>query len=84
MKSMSTNNCLSIIGLTLDMLGVVLIFFFGISPKLDTEGNIYIIAGQVDEQESKKAKMYKKFSWFGLALVFICFALQLLGYLTWF
>ena len=78
---METCTILSVVGLSFDMIGVIIIFLFGISPKLDIEGQTYIITGAIDNAEIKKAKIYKRLSWTGLFLVFIGFFIQLLSYL---
>jgi len=78
---MNSCNILAIIGLILDMIGVGLIFIFGIPSKIDTEGHTYIITENVDENEKKEANKYKRFSWMGLFLVFLGFLLQCLNYI---
>ena len=78
---MEISTVFSVIGLSLDIIGVIFIFLFGISPKLDLEGNTYIVTGAINNDEIRKAKCYKKLSWAGLFLVFFGFFLQLLGYL---
>jgi hypothetical protein len=72
---------LAVIGLFLDMIGVIFIFFFGIPPRLDIEGNTYIITEEKDKDEIRLAKRYKIFSYFGLIFVFTGFLMQLLSYL---
>jgi len=70
---------LSSIGLGLDIIGVIIIFFFGISPKLDIKGETYRITGEIDENEIKITKKYKRFSWLGLILIFLGFLLQFIS-----
>lgn len=72
---------INLIGLTLDVAGVILIFFYGISPMIDTDGNTYRISGEIDENEIKKAKKYKCASRLGLLLVIIGFIFQLVSVL---
>jgi hypothetical protein len=67
------------LGLTLNLIGVILIFFYGISPMIDTDGNTYRITGEKDENEIRKARKYKCASRLGLILVIIGFIFQLLG-----
>ena len=67
------------IGLTLDILGVILIFFYGISPLLDSEGRTYRTTGEIDEKEKRKTKRYKCISRIGLIMIIIGFMLQLLA-----
>ena len=74
---METSNLLNSIGLVLGMIGVVLLFFYGISPMIDSDGTVFLAAEQEDENEKKKAKKYNCFSRLGLILIFIGFILQL-------
>lgn len=76
---METYILCSSIGLALDMLGIIIIFFFGISPRLDIKGNTYRVSGEVDENEIRKAKIYKLLSWIGLILIFMGFLFQFIG-----
>ena len=76
---MTCPDLLNTIGLTFNLLGVILIFIYGISPMIDIDGNTYRITGEKDENEIRKAKKYKCASRIGLILVFIGFICQLLG-----
>ncbi|HEV8601532.1 MAG TPA: hypothetical protein VGQ87_02970 [Patescibacteria group bacterium] len=60
------------------LVGSVLIFFFGLPPKLDPDGHIHLITEQVDEQEKVKAGYYKKLGNLGILLVGLSFVLQIL------
>ncbi|KAF5068324.1 hypothetical protein DSECCO2_244200 [anaerobic digester metagenome] len=79
---MGINTAFSIVGLSLDMIGVIIIFLFGISPKLDIEGQTNRVTGEINNDEVCKAKCYRYLSWTGLFLVFFGFFMQLLGQLT--
>jgi len=61
------------------LVGTLLIFFFGLPPKVDPEGHINIIAEQEDKKEKKKAKKYKIFSYIGISLLAFSFLLQLVS-----
>jgi len=76
---METCNIINSIGLILDIIGVVLIFFFGIPRKIDSSGYIFLAVEEEDEKEKKSGKLYNILSHLGLILVFIGFALQLLS-----
>jgi ketopantoate hydroxymethyltransferase len=76
---METYNCLSSIGIALDMIGVIVIFFFGITPRLNIEGQTYRVAGEKNENEIRLAKIYKRISLSGLIIVFIGFLLQFIS-----
>lgn len=60
-------------------LGSMLIFFFGIPPRIDPNGHIYLIAEQEDEDEKCKARLYKRISYLGVFLLGFSFMLQLLS-----
>ena len=58
--------------------GTLLIFFFGLPPKIDPEGHIGLIAEQTDREEMRKGKTYKDWGHTGVLLLSISFVLQLL------
>jgi hypothetical protein len=64
----------------LGCLGTVLVFFFGIPPRLDSEGHVYIVANQKDETEKKKARRYDRIGKIGLLLIALSFLSQLIAY----
>lgn len=59
-------------------LGTVILFFFGLPPRINTNGNIYLIAEQEDKKEKDKYKLYLKFSYIALILIGISFLLQVI------
>ena len=61
------------------LIGTLLIFFFGLPPKIDPEGHIHLIAEQEDKEEKKKAKKYKLRSYIGISLLAFSFLLQLVS-----
>ena len=65
------------LGLLLDIIGAILLMKFGIPPKVDRQGHIYLITHGVDEDEIRKAKNYDWWSMFGLVLIVLGFVLQL-------
>ena len=58
------------------LIGTLLIFFFGLPPKIDPEGHVYLILEQEDEEEKKKAKKYKLRGYIGILLLALSFLLQ--------
>jgi len=42
------SNLINSIGLIFDLIGVILLYFFGLPNKIDPEGNIPLLAEQVD------------------------------------
>lgn len=60
------------------LIGAILIFLFGLPPKIDPEGHQHLLLEGVDENERRKAKTYKKISYFGVFLLIISFLLQVI------
>jgi hypothetical protein len=67
----------NIIGLLLDIFGVVILFLFGLPPSINKKGHINLILEQSDENEIAKASRYEKISYFGLTLILLGFLFQL-------
>jgi len=59
-------------------LGTILIFFFGLPPKIDQEGHSHLLLEGTDEGEKRRARIYKYISYGGILLLSISFLLQLL------
>lgn len=64
------------LGLILDALGALLIFIFGISPKLDRDGSVCLAIGN-DPKEKRKVEIYDFAANTGLLLLIFGFLLQL-------
>jgi len=75
------SNLLTIIGLSYDILGVILIWRFGLPEFIDRKGHIHIITEKIDEKEVEKAKTYDQVSRIGLMLLVGGFAYQILAVL---
>lgn len=58
--------------------GALLIFFFGLPPRVDPAGHIHLILEQESEEEKKRGKNYRKISYGGILLLVISFFLQLI------
>ena len=56
--------------------GTVLIFFFGLPPRINPDGSVNIILEQTDLTEVKKAKWYTAASYLGLFLLATSFLIQ--------
>lgn len=67
---------LSLLSALSGLLGAIIIFFFGLPPKLDPEGHQHLLAEGVDEKEKKKARIYKRISYCGVLLLILSFLLQ--------
>jgi len=74
---MSSAGVVSSIGLVADIIGAVLIFKYGIPPRIDPEGHQHLILEQIDEGEKTKAASYIILSQVGVGLLILGFALQL-------
>jgi len=66
----------NIIGFVLDILGVILVFVYGLSPTMYDQRNEVLKLGALDEPEIKKARRYKNLSLIGLALLITGFLCQ--------
>ncbi len=64
------------------LLGSIILFFFGLPPKIDLEGHQHLILEQVDEEEMKKGKLFKKLGYLGLIFLTLSFLIQVIGLLT--
>ncbi len=69
-------NC---VGLIIDIIGSLLLLKFGLPNRIDPGGHIHLIAEQVDKNEIRKAKVYKKWSSFSILLLILGFIMQLIS-----
>ena len=74
---MSLSNCVNSFGLVLDIVGIVLIWLYGIPEPISHRGAQYLTTGLTDEKEKKKAERFHALSKVGLELIIIGFVLQL-------
>jgi hypothetical protein len=70
---------LSPIGLMLDIVGVVLVWRFGLPQSVYRGGVQHLILEQIDEKEAARAARYDRYSQLGLILLIGGFVLQLIG-----
>lgn len=61
------------------LMGTILIFFFGIPPRIDPEGQIHLVTGGIDKEEIRKAKYFKYLSYLGILLLALSFLLQIIS-----
>lgn len=66
------------LGLILDILGAVLLFLFGLAPKISRDGTIFLSLGE-SQSERSKARLYDRLATLGIILLFLGFTFQLLG-----
>ena len=67
------------VGLGLDIVGVVLLFRFGLPPDVNRHGHGFLMIEGENEEEIKKAKIYTWISYVALACLIVGFALQILS-----
>lgn len=59
------------------LIGSVLLFFFGLPPKVDIEGHQHLTLEGIDEKEKRKASCFIKLGNLGMLLIIISFLLQI-------
>jgi hypothetical protein len=68
------------IGLVLDIIGVVLLFLYGLPADVTRSGlSPLLLDDRPNPEELQKAKHYDRLGYLGLVLLIAGFALQLLG-----
>jgi hypothetical protein len=70
---------LNIIGLLLNIFGVMMIYLYGLPEEISRSGHIYWVTGGEDRQEKEKAKRYDRWARLGLISLFLGFIIQLLS-----
>ena len=66
------------IGLALDILGVVLLFLYGLTKDIRRRANILLTVGR-NEEEAKRWKRYNLITWFAMVMLVAGFSLQIAG-----
>lgn len=74
-----SNATISVLGLCLDIIGVLLLWRFGLPPDVRRGGVGFLMLEQTDENEAKKAVAYDRLSHVALALIVAGFVLQAFG-----
>ena len=67
------------IGLAMDIVGVLLLWRFGLPPNVSRGGTSYLILEQSDEAEARKAKVYDHVAHVAITLIVLGFILQLIA-----
>ena len=73
-----TADIINSFGLFLDIVGVVLLFKFGLPADVSKDGNVSLAWGK-DEDEAKKWERYKCLSWIALCCLVFGFSLQIVS-----
>lgn len=79
---MEYGNTINSIGLIFDIIGVLLLFKYGVPSEINSTGSITLILEQVDQEEIKKWKKYNLWSKIGLLFIILGFAFQLYSNFT--
>jgi hypothetical protein len=77
--TMSTSALVNSIGLVFDIVGAVLLWRYGLPEPISRTGAVHLILEQTDDTEKAKAKRYDRIARWGIALLIVGFALQLLS-----
>ena len=73
---------LNVAGLLMNLVGVILLFRYGMPFRVRTDGNqIRWLTGVKNEQILKTEKMYSGLGWIGLLLIILGTASQIFGVL---
>ena len=72
---------LNISGLSLSLIGVLLLFFFGVPYRIRGQDQSYIVTEQADAEEKAKDAFFSRLGFAGLALIALGTFLQIAG--TW-
>ena len=74
-----TNSIINTIGLVLDLIGVLILFKFGLPSQVDKNGSIGFIMEEEDLSEKKKWHKYNCWSKIGLGFISVGFILQIIS-----
>ena len=69
------------IGLGLDIVGVIMLFLYGLPKEINRCGYVVLSFGE-DENEAKKWNRYNRLSWAALGLIVLGFLLQIVSNFT--
>ncbi len=70
---------LNTVGLSITIVGCVLLFQFGLPPDVNPKGTTTIVTSDVDTSEIAKARLYSRLGRLGIALVAAGSLLQILA-----
>lgn len=69
----------TIVGVVLNVTGVILLFRYGMPFRVRRNGQQYLVLGQLDAKDQKVERLYDVLGWVGLATVVVGAALQIIG-----
>lgn len=67
------------LGLLLDIIGVILVWKFGVPNNIRPEGESFLLIGKGNKKEIQKTKIYKIWQTIGLILIILGFVFQFVG-----
>jgi hypothetical protein len=70
---------IAIIGLTVNAIGVLLLFRFGMPFRIEMKGKNMVVAGQTDSKEVEREQTYRLLGYVGLAAIIFGTLLQIIG-----
>jgi hypothetical protein len=73
------SNLINSIGLAFDIIGVLLLFKYGLPSEISKTGSVGMTFQQTDHEQIRKWKIYNRWSWAGLGFIITGFALQLVS-----
>ena len=74
-----TSNTINTIGLIFDIIGVLMLFKYGLPSELSKEGTVFMAFQKNDEGEKRKWKKYHFWSKVGLLSILIGFLFQIVS-----
>lgn len=74
-----TRTLVNSLGLLSDVVGVVLLYFYGLPTEISRSGAIRFIAEQTDTEELRLTRRYDRWARVGLACLLLGFLLQLVS-----
>jgi hypothetical protein len=70
---------LNIIGLVLNLVGVIILFRYGMPFHVPTGGAVHLITGQVDAAEKALESGYEIFGYIGMIAIVVGTGMQIVG-----
>jgi hypothetical protein len=74
---MTWASAFNVVGLLMNLAGVILLFRYGMPYRVRTEGNTYYVTQSVDAAEVRAERWYEKLGILGLALIVLGTAAQI-------
>jgi hypothetical protein len=79
---MELNSLLNIIGLSFDIIGVIMLFKYGLPTDLNKSGATYKALEQIDKDAIIKYQKYDRYSKLALVIIIIGFLFQIMSNLN--